>query len=237
MPDDLTSRFESWKIDPTPSRLSGVLEALEPTINSEIQRYTGPKPVLKSRAKTLAVSAIKSYDPTKGTQLRSWVVSNMQPLSRFSMSLRPIAAPEVAFRQAADVNRVASELEMDLGRQPTEEELADASGLSIKRIKHIRERVKGFATESAIMGDAANELTSNAPAVFEPNKLDLAKDFVYASLSDRDKRIFEWKTGKNGPELSNQEIARRLGVSPAFVSQRSSAIADQIASVSQKGAL
>jgi DNA-directed RNA polymerase specialized sigma subunit len=233
--DTLQTRYDTWKIDPIPEKLSPVLAALYPTINSEIQRYNGPKHVLRGKAKSLALQAVKTYNPTQGTQLRSWVVSNLQPLSRYSQSLRPIKAPEVAMRQAAEVNRLSQEFEMDSQRPPSDDELADVSGLSVKRIKHIRERVKGFASESSLVNDDADSLSSNAPAVFAPNKLEIARDMVYTSLSDRDKRIYEWKTGKNGTQLSNQDIAIRLGVSPAFISQRSSTIAEQMSDLVRRG--
>jgi len=57
----------------------------------------------------------------------------------------------------------------------------------------------------------------------------MAKDLVYDSLNTRDKSIFDLKTGTNGKSvLPNHEIARRLGVSAAFISQRSLLIATQI---------
>jgi DNA-directed RNA polymerase specialized sigma subunit len=52
---------------------------------------------------------------------------------------------------------------------------------------------------------------------------------VYESLDDRDKKILELKTGMNGKQpVDNMTIAKRLGVSPAFVSQRSAKISQMI---------
>jgi hypothetical protein len=46
-------------------------------------------------------------------------------------------------------------------------------------------------------------------------------DYVYHDLSDIDKIVFQHRTGYRGaPQLSNQEIARRLRLSPAAVTQR-----------------
>ncbi len=59
--------------------------------------------------------------------------------------------------------------------------------------------------------------------------VDETYQMVYASLEPRDKRIFEMKTGYAGKQmLDNMTIAKRLGVSPAFVSQRGAWLTRQL---------
>ena len=51
--------------------------------------------------------------------------------------------------------------------------------------------------------------------------LDLYNHAIYDELDETDKLIYEWSTGYGkGVTLSNAEIARRLNISPAAVSQR-----------------
>jgi len=226
--------YDEWLADPTPERMAGVVRALDPAITAEVQNYAGPKPLLRGKAKALAIKAVRTYDPTRGAQLRSWVVTQMRPLSRYTQQLRPVHAPEVAIRQAAEVNRVSTEMSDELGYDPSLEELADRTGISIKRIQRIRHQVKPAISESAFTPTAEGQ--STLPGTTEPDLLGPAEDAVYESLSTRDKTIYDLKTGKHGKvAIPNMEIAKRLGVTPALISQRSQQIALQIQDVHQRG--
>ena len=83
--------YDEWVNDPSPDNMAKLVDTLKPTINSEVQRYKGPRPLLRARGKGLTIKAIRSYDPSRGAQLRSWVVTNLQPLTRYGQQLRPIA--------------------------------------------------------------------------------------------------------------------------------------------------
>lgn len=227
--------YEQWVRDPTPDNMGKVVRALTPVINSEIQRYSGPKPMLKARAKSLAAGAVRSYDPSKGAHIRSWLVTQMQPLARYSQQLKPVQIPEVANRQAAEVNRVRQQLSDELGREPSHIELADYTGLNPKRIKKLQEMVKPVIMESSF--DVAEDSERSLPGTTSTNTVNVSEEMVYESLDERDKMIFDLKTGKHGrTALANQEIARRLGVTPALISQRTSQIAGQISDLATRRA-
>lgn len=231
-------QYDAWMVDPSPDNMAKVVESLEPAINSEIQRYSGPKPLLRGKAKALTIQAIKKYDPTRGAQLRSWVVTQMQPLSRYGQQLRPIHASEMAIRQAAELNRISTELSDDIGHTPTHEELADETGLSVKRIKMLRRTVIPVISEGTIAGNIEDDEGPNLPGTNQSNVLGNAEEMVYDSLNERDRRIYDWKIGKHGkPVLSNMEIAKRLGVTPALISQRSSQLAEQIRDLAMRKAV
>lgn len=224
--------------DPTPENMSGVLKSLEPTINSEVQRYPGPKPLLRSKAKSLAVKAVRSYDPTSQAKLNSWVVTQMQPLSRYGREVsEPIKVGETAYRQNAAILKATAELEDELGDVPSDEQLADRLGIPTSRIEKIRYMNRAVVyegqdedvTDDGGGGDSVTQVGTD-PLVAE------SKDLVYASLTPRDQAIFDFKTGSNGKkQLDNQTIARRLGVSPAFISQRSALIGQMIAETVNRG--
>jgi len=233
-----TPAYEKWKIEPTPDNLATVMTELDPMINSEIHRYPGPKPLLRSRARKLALDAVRSYDPAAGAQLRSWVVTQMQPLSRYSNKLKPIKLPEVAVRQAAEIHRLDRELASEWGHNPTDEELADEAGISVRRIQKLRTMVRPVLSEGSMQVTGDEDSMGLSPGVDAPRSLSGTEDAVYESLTPRDKQIFDMKTGKHGKQLlSNQEIARRLGVTPALISQRTQAIAMSVQDLSARGML
>jgi DNA-directed RNA polymerase specialized sigma subunit len=230
--------YDKWKAEPTPDNLGPVVRALDPIINAEIQRFTGPKPLLRSKARALAVKAIRTYNPTEGAQLRSWVVTQLQPLSRYGQQMRPVHAPEMAIRQSAEVHRVGNELSDMLGRDATDDELADHIGISAKRVRDVRKLVRPTMSEGGMAEPTEEDSAGSTPGVSTVNKLTLSEEAVYDGLDPRDKLIFDLKTGKHGRQsLQNQDIAKRLGVTPALISQRSQQIAMQIRTLHERGVL
>lgn len=226
------SAYDSWKLDPSPVNMGGVLKELDPIITSEISRYSGG-PVLKTKAKALTINAVKSYDPDRGANLKSWVVTQLQPLSRYRQNLQPLRVPEVAGRKAAELNRMQKELGETSGRNPTDIELADYSGVSVKRINQLRDMSKAVTTESAMASASGdNEGPGALPGVSDSgHTISDSAEEIYKGLDDRAKFIYDASTGGHGkPVMQKTDIAARLGVTPAFISQQSEAIANSIQS-------
>lgn len=232
-----TPEYAAWQTDPTPENLAKVVNSMDPVINSEIHRYSGPKPLLRSRAKLLTINAVKTFKPEKGAHLRSWVVTQLQPLSRYGQQLRPVHASEMAIRQAAELNRIEKEYGDKYGHNPTLQELSDEVGIPVARINKIRKQVKPTVSESTFM-ESDDEEGKALPGTMGSDVLGTAEEIVYDSLSPRDRAIYDLKTGRHGKAMvSNQEIAKRLGVTPALISQRSQQIAVQIGDLAQKKGL
>jgi len=227
---DVDSAYMEWATDPTPERMAKVLKSLAPTINSEVQRFKGPTQLLRQKAKALTISAVKKYDPASAARLTSWVTTNMQPLHRYSREVSSIVhTPEQAQQQAALVHRRSQELAAELGAEPSEEQLADDIGISVGRIKKLRGMSKAVVYDEGLQIDAETNVSDLAVDDGRDSRIDAATDTVYNSLDNRDKMIYDLKTGLNGkPALDNKSIAKRLGVSPGLVSQRSAEISNMI---------
>ena len=227
--------YADWLRDKSSENMSKLLSAYAPTINSEITRYSGPQTLLRSKAKVLTVNAIKTFNPMSGTRLNSWIVTNLKPLSRYSVQQRDIHVPEVAARQAAAVDRATNELSDELGREPTDEELADELGISVKRVKSVRSKSVASVT-SGKFDESESDDMSMAPGVHETDKVPFAQEAVYMDLSDTDKLIFDAATGSHGvSRMPVSEVSARLGISPGAVSQRARAIGERIAYVVNNG--
>lgn len=223
--------YADWLRNKTPENMSKTVEAFYPTINSEITRYSGPRNLLRSQAKILTIKAIKSFNPMSGAKLNSWIVTNLKPLSRYSVKQRDIKIPEVAARQAAQVNRAFEDLRDEYGRDPTDEEIADELGITPKRVADVR-RKSVASVSSGSFDEVGEDDMASIPGVTQTNRLPFAQEAVYNSLSEDDKFIFDSITGLNGAtQLPAKEVARRLGVSPAAVSQRAARIGNAIAEI------
>jgi RNA polymerase nonessential primary-like sigma factor len=226
------AEYDNWLADPSPDNMANVVKALDPMLVSEVQRYPGPKDILHSKAKTLAVKAVQTYDPIKGTGLRTWLTTQLQPLTRYSQHIKTVYVPEAVTRQAAELHTITENMHDNLGRMPTDEELADESGLSQAKIQKLRSRVRPAISESQLTAPTAE--SPAMPALQRENPLVFSSEAVYDGLEAREKAIYDWKTGAHGqPQLSNQEIAARLGVSPGLITQLSQRIATQIQEASR----
>ena len=220
MPPALTPEMDAWtqwSQEQTPETAAGVLDALEPTITKATKAYAGQvNPLVLGSARRMALSALGTYDPRKGS-LTTHVYGSLQGLRRTTGQLTSaIKIPERVTLDHLAINRVHNELFDKLGRPPTDDELADHTGISQKRINHVR----GFSpamTEGyfATLGEGGH-----TPAVVGRHT-DTWAQLIRDELSPIDQHVLDWTLGLNGkPQLSNQEIARKLNRSPGLISQR-----------------
>lgn len=225
--DSYSRAYNTWVVSQTPEAMAEVVDAFMPTINAEIMQYSGPKELLRSRARYLVTQAVRSFNPLGSTKLNTWVVTNLKQLSRYGKRLRPVRASEAMIRNAAEIASVEKRLEDDLGRKPTDEELVDETGWSLKTIADIRKSTP--ATVSGMTDSEDDEDGFSEPGVVTPSRLPYAAEAVYMGLDDKDKAIFDGKTGMHGKKQeSGTSLADMLNLSSAAISQRSAAIGKDI---------
>lgn len=218
--------YDTWKRNPDPSNAGKLLRAVGPEIDKGITAHVGaPNPLIKSRARMLALRAIRSYDPSQA-RLGTHIVNQLQGLKRVSRQQSQILPiPERVSLDANHLDRVRNDLSDRLGREPSLTELADETGLSVKRIRYVQ-KFRHPVAEGTLAHASVSEEGSGmlAPAV-ESEPTDAWLDLVYGDLEPKNQKIMEWTLGMYGqPVLPNQEIARRLGISSGAVSQRKARI-------------
>lgn len=230
MPDnllepDFAEAFNSWKTKPTPAANGAVLKVVRPVIDSAIKSYGGgsESPLLLSRARRMVLDALPTYDPAKGP-LKVHLDNQLRGLRRVSAQQNQIInIPEQVQLDQHHLFEAENRLRDWLGRDPTDDELADETGLSFKRLAYVR-KAQGGMPEGAleqVSGDGDDLLS---PAVVSTDD-DAWVSFVHGSLAPQDRLILEWSLGLNGKKrLPSVEIARKLGVTPAAISQRKARI-------------
>ena len=224
----LDQAYEAWSEKDDPDTRKKLFEAARPTIDNSIKTYVGgTDPSARSHARNLAYQAFKKYDPKKGAKLRTHLMIQLQPLRRFAARRRHLThIPEKVQYEMSGIAEAEAALADRLGREPTEEEVADRTGISVKRLKKIRKYGNGVVSESMRRTDEGAPLQD---AVVEDNPMDRWMDYVYHDLSPVDKKILEWRTGYNGkPVLKNSDIAKKLRLTPGAVSQRAKKISQQL---------
>jgi len=219
---DLVGPYEAWKTEQTPQRAGELLKAVEPTISASLRTYgTQKSPTLRSRARILALDAISRYDPTKSA-MKTHLMSQLQGLRRYAAKEQQIlSVPEQVGLNLGHLRASENELQDKLGRDPSDVELADHTGLSLKRIAYIRKARPSWSESSMVRPSDEGEDVF-APAVQQRGTgVRQWHELVYHDLDGRDQLIMEHTFGMHGkPVLTNQLLAKKLGVSPGAVSQR-----------------
>ncbi len=216
---DLNDAFDVWKKDSSTPNMTSLLGAANPVLDKAVTSYAGrTSPVLKSRAKVLALKAFRSFDPKRGAKLRTHLMIQLQPLRREAVrSGQILQTPERAVYDRKAIDQAHQDFSSTFQRDPTDNEIADRVGLSVPRIRQIR------SIPSVVTPGQLGE--SVAPAVEEDRASDIWLEYVYHELDPNDKHILDWRLGRHGRDkLSNNDIAKRLKMSPAAISQRTAKI-------------
>ena len=227
----MDAEFDAWRRDRRPETLRPLLTAAEPVLRSALQSFAGGDPSLSGRARVLAAKAFESYDPSRGANLRTWLMHSLRPLGRYAQARRQtVRVPE---KSSVDLWRLGEETRKfrdETGREPSDLELADRTGLAVRRILKLRRFGSGEMSESSVTRtneDGEQEIWH--PGVGRASPQDVWLEYVHHDLPAIDQKILEWRTGLFGKEvLPNQEIASRLGLSPGRVSQRAARIQARI---------
>lgn len=213
--------YTQWKANPNPATTGSLLRSVDPVISMALYSYGAPSPTLRSKAKQLAIESFNSYDPNRG-KLRTHMLNHMKRLYRTTgQEQQIIRTPERVSMNRLEVSRATAELEEQLGRAPSDQELADHTGLSKQRLANIGQYSRPISTgtlASASEMDDAGEMA--VEPVYEP-KQHVWLDFVYDDLPPTDQYIMERVLGMHGHRKQGlAPIARQLRLSTGAISQR-----------------
>jgi DNA-directed RNA polymerase specialized sigma subunit len=213
--------YDAWKTDPSPANNAAMLKAIDPIIRKGVQANVGrlDNPLMISRARQLALQGLSTYD-RKQARLQTHMLNHLQGLRRADrQASNVLRAPERVVLDQRQLQLYQQELADELGRDPSDMELADRSGFSTKRIGKVRGWHPGISEGQTENADS--NLLSAMGVGPSKEAQEMWIQLVYDELPPLDQKILEYQLGLNGQRpLSNQEIARKLGRSPGAISQR-----------------
>jgi len=225
--------YKAWKTSPSPETNAAMLKVLKPTIEGAIKTHVGEtNPLIESRARKLVLDTLHGYAPERG-RLGSYVYSQLQGLKRINRQQTSILkTPERMAQDSYFLSQAEKELQSELGRSPTDSELADKTGLSPKRMKAVR-RYSAPISEGQMI-DPETGMSGYAGNVQNPwqqRRHSAWTQLVYDDLDPYHQQIMEHTLGMNGRRpISNAQLAAKLGRSPGAISQakaRIQALLDQ----------
>ncbi len=223
---DFEPDFNTWKVDSNPHNTTKLLTRLQPTIDRAISAHVGkPDPILRSRARQITLNAVKSYDPMKA-KLSTHLFNQLQGLKRiYRKQTQIIPIPERVSLAQGQLISAEAELLEQLGREATTSELADYTGLSLKRLKQIRTAPSNAMPEGYYEGLGDEEGGGGFSPEVEGGPTRAYIELVHGDLDKANQFIMEATLGMYGrAKLSNQQIAMKLGLTPGAVSQRKAMI-------------
>lgn len=218
--------YNAWKSEDTEDTRAGFLKTVAPLIEKNVYGIAKNKnPLLLSQGRQLALQALRSYDPGKA-KFTTHLYNQMQGLRRIKQKQEQVLSmPQRVALENYNLQQAENELSHELGRDPTDSEIADRYGLSPKRIAYIRQYHQG-ASEGQM--EAGNAMSVQDPL----NQQDMVLQIVYSDLDPYHQKIMEYTLGMNGRKpLSNQELASKMKRSPGAISQAKKRIQDILASM------
>lgn len=206
--------WQQWNRTRSNADLQALLQHLQPVINAQVTRWGGTlaRPMLETKAKILAVEAIKTYDPMRGAALATHVTNQLQKLSRTVYTHTQAARlPEHKAIGMTSFSVGMDQLQNELGREPTTMELADHLGWSQPRVEEFR---RAYGRKELLTSGEFN------PSMFPiADEEDPIVGFVYHDMSPQHQQLFEHVTGYGGAQqLSNPELMKRFNMTQGQLS-------------------
>ena len=229
-PPPTPPEYDAWKAAPGPATLTPLVTSLEPAIQGALRSYgLQDDPMMHNVALLHVGKALQSYDPAKGAGLDTFVRQELQRLQRINAQRRaPIPIPEGAMADIKHLDAQEQELEYELGRSPTAPELADRTGISLRRIKALRSKYHPVVTD--LSGEQAGD--DDSVFMLPAQRFDadaFARNMAYQDADAVDRKIMEWSFGLYGsPVLTKSKIAAKLGISVPAITKRAANIAARI---------
>jgi len=221
-PEEELRLWRRWKAGDL-SALAPLLDRFQAIINKwygKVSHYNLPESAIRAEIEIQVIKALDRYDPHRGVKLSTWIESNLPKVYRFAGQHQNIGRiPEHRIRKISSFESAKSTLNEKFGREPSAIELSDELGWKMRDVTTLQRELRRDLSQSRDFEDI----------IVGDSRTEEAMMWVYNELTGRDRVVFEYMTGWGGkPSISQTDIAGRLGVSPATITNIRKRIVDKI---------
>src|SRR5450755_693139 len=172
--------------------------------------------------------AAEKFDYRRGFKFSTyavfWIRESIQ--RAIANRARTIRIPVHIGQRERKIGRVHEQLARALGREPTDEEVADAAELKLQDVRDVRSAARVVASLDRPVGEQEHTtlgalLPSEDPSVEEIVDIALREDAVHSALArlpEREREVVRLRYGLGGDDPTPiSEAGQRLGISPDAV--------------------
>jgi len=212
----ISTRYQStldyvarWQENPNdPIATQEMMRDIDPIIQSYVNKWSMggnvPRVALEMRAKTLALKALKDFDPNRGVNVKTYLYSRMAPISRLVYANQNMGKiPEARIMLIGKYKNSRQRLMDDLGREPSTAEIADHMSVPMKHVSLLESELKPEFPDNPLMGYAVLTEEEDLPK--------RGMEYIYLELSPREQIVMEHWLGMHGKRRvqSNDTLASK----------------------------
>jgi RNA polymerase primary sigma factor len=200
-----------------PEHLQPLYESYKPLLTREAKKFANrvelPTSTIHAEIDKHFVNAVKSFNPGRGTQLNTWVQTNLQKASRFVKTYQNFGKiPEGQISQIRRYEQAKEQLHSKTGFEPDTKALAEHLGWTPRRVTQLQR-------ELSRRDMPASGWESDPAELISPKELEAIKLMQY-ELTPEERTVYEYTFGMNGkPRHQPGQIAKVTNIHPSKVSR------------------
>ena len=200
-------------------------------IAREYEEYGLPLLDLINEGNMGLMKAVERFDPEKGAKLSTYAAWWIKQSIRRALSnqSKTIRLPVHIGDKLLHMRRAGMKLQEVLGREPTDEELAEEVGMTAFRVSELRTAsIRPASLDAPIGEDESNRfgvivqderVSTPYAQLVEKTNTDMVKELV-ETLPDREATILRYRFGLDGDEEKTlEEVGEKFGVTRERIRQ------------------